>query len=505
MRLMKITVIISILCIFASLTCCSESNIKYDDLNVAKLEKTTLKIYFLGTKPTGLDEVIAEAEKRTASDLNAALGFEFLNMNTQSYYSQIHSIISSGQQCDAFMMYDTGRGTLESFVRDEIAADITNLMPNYAPEIFSQVNDTTINFTRVKNRIYAVPRLYPIAQRLGVAVRQDLLEKYKVSSINNYDQMESFLEKIKQNEPDIYPLTTYNTTLGLFAQAYGYVILDYETGLVYKWADKDMVIHAWEQTPEFKEAENRLAYWYREKYISPGHNINYDDIIFTTGKWAVIIRNMGDSVYYNINSDVDDNSSGFKYAEFPLYPEQPAMKVSPTLYSFVISNQSKNKERVLMFFNWIQSSKENYRLFRYGLEDRDYQVIKDSIGIPRSASSVNKVFATWPGSSGFINMKYEGPYWIGGKSFDIQKFWESLTENTDYAPHGGFVPDYTPVSKIQIARKASFTRLVQKMERGLYQENDPDEYINDMKNINTDELVRTIQMQLDAWKSRNGN
>lgn len=125
----------------------------------------------------------------------------------------------------------------------------------------------------------------------------------------------------------------------------------------------------------------------------------------------------------------------------------------------------------------------------------------ESITVSASTSSLDNVFAAWSGSNAFINIKYEGPYWIFGKSYDMQKHWEALLKNTEYTPHGGFAPDYTTVNTIRASRRMSFTRQVEKMERGVYQEKDADEYIEEMKKANTDELVRAIQKQLDEWRN----
>lgn len=449
-----------------------------------------------------MDEVIAEAEKICVSELNIKLDFQFLYMPPDNYHQQVASLIRSHQPCDAFVFFSDQKGILENFVNQGIAADITELLPQFAPQIYSQTNENARKALEVNHRIYAVPRMTVIPERLGVSVRTDLLKKYGVSSIHDYDEMEAFLEKIQQNEPGIFPLTTNNTSIGLFAHVYGYVILDYETGLVYQWDDKEMKISAWEQTPEFKEAENRLAHWYRKGYINRGHNSNVGDTLNRTGKWAVCIKPIGDSIYANLSSQLMSAGDGFAYTDFSLYPDQTASSVSPILFSFVVNDQSVHKERVLMFLNWIHTNRENYRLFRYGLKDRDYTIINDCVSLTAS-DSLDEQFISWPGGSAMMNMNYEGPYWLGDTALNLTEYWSEICRNTDYVPHSGFVPDYTSVSVTHTIRKMAFADLVRKMEMGTYQEKDVEEYVEKMNKEGTAELVKTIQKQLDQWRTDN--
>lgn len=496
----RMLMIILVFALFCLAGCDSAKKTVIDDIQVTKLDHVSLTICYQGNEPDGMKEVLAEVEKQSASELNASIDFQFFYMPTDQYFSQVESLIASGQNCDAFMVTDGRKQVLESFVENGIAADITDLFSKYAPNLYAQIDSRAKEYARVNGRIYAVPRLLPTPDRLSVNIRTDLLQKYEIGSVTNYDELEAFLAKIKENEPELYPLTTGYNSISLFAPSYGYVILDEETGLVYKWNDKDMTISAWEQTPEYLEAENRLASWYRSKYIVPGHNIQTDAIMYKSGKWAAIITRAGDSVYYNLRNLSDDDSSDYSYTEFPLYPEIKASKMSPLVLSFVIGNQSKNKERVLMFLDWIQSDISNYRLLRYGLEGRDYTVVNDAISLPQASRLPDDMFVNWYGGLALMNMKLEGPYWMGDHSMNFNRYWEELCKNTEYIPHSGFVPDYSAVYVCYVTRRSSRNDTLSRMNLGQYKQKDSEDYIEKMKSAGTDELVKVIQSQLDGWR-----
>lgn len=482
---------------------CTRKKTVIDNLDIPKLEHAGITVCFQGSEPEGMKEVLEEAEKRSMADLNVKLDFQFFYMFTEQYYNQIRSLISSGGSCDAFMVTDDSKATLQAFVEEGIAADITDLFAKYAPQIYSQLDDRAKNFARVENRLYAIPRLLPMPERLGVAVRDDLLKKYEISEISNYDELEAFLEKVKKGDPDLYPLTSSNTSIGVFAPLYGYVILDYESGLVYKWDDKNMVLSAWEQTPEYLDAEARLASWYKKGYILPNYTAQVDASMFKTGKWAAILMNTGNSLYFNLRNMVDEDTANYSYTEFPLYPETKASRTSPLYLSFVISHQSDHKERVLMFLDWIQAGIENYRLLRYGLEGRDYALVNESLTFPAATSSLDDLFVNWYGGSAIINQKLEGPYWMGNSSFNFTSYWDDMCRNTEYAPHSGFIPDYNAVYGCYVTRRSTYNSTLSKMNIGQYRSQDSEDYIQQMKRAGTDELVQAIQQQLNQWREDN--
>ena len=156
-----------------------------------------------------------------------------------------------------------------------------------------------------------------------------------------------------------------------------------------------------------------------------------------------------------------------------------------------------------MFLDWVQSSAQNYRLFRYGLEGRDYVVTNESISFPSTTKSLDDLFVNWYGGAAIMNMNLEGPFWMGDSAFNFTNYWKETCRNTEYAPHSGFLPDYTSVNSCLFTRRSTYNETVVKMNMGQYQVKNSEEHIENMKKAGTDELVRTIQQQLDQWRTEN--
>ncbi|NLO37952.1 MAG: hypothetical protein GX115_00475 [Ruminiclostridium sp.] len=225
--------------------------------------------------------------------------------------------------------------------------------------------------------------------------------------------------------------------------------------------------------------------------------------MYKSGQCAAILTEMGDSTYYNILNLSDEDSNNHTYTEFPLFQENKASRLSPLFLSFVISGQSRNKERVLMFLDWIQSSQENYRLFRYGLEGRDYNLVNQSVSMLQTSESLDDMFVNWYGGKAIMNMELEDPYWMGDRSQDSTQQWEEVCKNTEYPPHSGFLPDYNAAYNCFNTRRSTYNETLMRMKSRQYQQEDSEKYIEKMKKAGTDAFVQGIQQQLDQWRKEN--
>jgi putative aldouronate transport system substrate-binding protein len=143
--------------------------------------------------------------------------------------------------------------------------------------------------------------------------------------------------------------------LGLFADAYGYVILDDDLGLVYKWDDPDVRIQAWEQTPVFKDCLNRIKSWRDKGYLMKSAGISQLNVnMISSGKWASFVGMLGQQYGF----------ATWNYKAYRLH-DGYSVRQHPLKRGMAINAKSASTERVLMFIDWLESSQENYDLYMY--------------------------------------------------------------------------------------------------------------------------------------------
>jgi len=169
------------------------------------------------------------------------------------------------------------------------------------------------------------------------------MKKYNIPEIKNYSDYEYYLKTVKSNETDVVPGIIYDKSIGLFAEANGYVVLDKNLSLVYKWNDSDMKIIPWEQTLEFKNLTNIVINWFNKGYFLTG---DFLDILSTIGggKFASIIDVTGSEDTYN--SLLLSKGISWRYKSYSLYSDKPSERLSPLTYSLVVNSRSKNNEAI---------------------------------------------------------------------------------------------------------------------------------------------------------------
>ena len=467
-----------------------------DRFDVKDLEDTKLTIYIQGEMNQATTGVLEAVNSKLRDELKTELAFEFVWDYPENYLNAVRRAVSSGSPCDAFYYSTYFPTTLQALATEGLAKNLTDAFPQYAPDYYNKFSMEDIAAAAVDGKLYAIPSSIPSANRKCVIVRSDIMERYNIQEIRNYADYEVYLEAVKSKEPNLIPMIYWDTTLGLFSDVNGYVILDYELGLVYKWDSPTIKLEAWEQTVGFADGLNKIKSWQDKGYLTKNVGISsIDEHIIKSGKWASFIGSCGDEMQYNAilmaNGIVD-----YKYVSYQLH-EGFSARSSPLGSGLIVNDKSAQADRVLMFINWLQSEQENYDLLMYGIKGIHYVEKKDYITPPEGVSIENS-FLEWTWKAPFRNMDYERANFPGLKE-QIKIYSEIIDKNTKYPPHMGFNPDLSSMSSIISLRRMSFARLDQSVYMGNFEQSKIEEYIKDQKESGVDNIVLQVQQQLDQF------
>lgn len=458
---------------------------------VSDLQEKNLTFYFQGEEPNDTRKILDGVQKQ-AGNLNIKLDFKFIKNNEQGYINDIRTVINSGIPIDAFFYSSNFSNSLSSLVKENLVMDLTSLSKDFAPNYFQSFSKEELRAMSVDDKIYAIPNKTPLSAMKCALVNENLMKKYNIPDIKSYDDFEAYLKNIRANEPDLIPLKYFDTTVGLFAEANGYVILDYQQGLVYKWDDPSLKLMAWEQTPEFKKYINKLKNWYKQGYCNEDNfTAPVDEKAISSGKLASIIITPETQLVY---SSILNNDNGVKYKLYKLYPDKTSQRLDPTQYSMLISKNSSNADRVLMFYDWLVQDQSNYDALMYGVKGKNYD-LKDNNVIPKGSTN-------WPWKNPLQDIKLERGINTLNKS-SIEEYSKRIETETKYSPTLGFHPDYSTVEDAAQYRNNTYYELDQKISLGLYNDSDLEKYISESKDNGVDKLVAEIQRQLDNWKKQN--
>ncbi len=262
------------------------------------------------------------------------------------------------EDCDAI---NTG-GNFAKLAENGLLMDITDLLPKYAPSYYTKLTEAELELVTYNGRIYGIPPHMPGMSRYCVMVQSDVAKELGITEIKDLEDYGRLLALIKSNIPELVPVdedSFIRSYKSLLIYLSGYVDPTDEMCIVYKYDDPEMKLVPFEQTTEYRELADLIKAWYEKGYIGESKK-GYDDM-------AKICVPLYEAIYII-------NMTQTPWKIYPLYPDRPSIKY-PSMENIIgISAKSEKAEDVLRFIEWVHSSQENYDLFMYGIEGKDYTI-----------------------------------------------------------------------------------------------------------------------------------
>jgi putative aldouronate transport system substrate-binding protein len=462
----------------------------------APAERTSIRFLFPGYKPKNWDNVKAEIEKRTRKILNVELDFQW--KEHYSYISEIKTLQASNQEFDAFILAgpDGSSPDFSTLARDGVLKDITEIFPQSAPSLYKMYDHEDLKYASVDGRLYAVPSPFILAESPSIIVNDEMLEKYKIDDITDFEQYEAFLGKIKENEPDAIPGIDTTTFIASLPSAFGYAVADERSMLVYKWDDPEMKLTAWERTPEFYNVVKMYISWYEKGYLKPVMNAQdyFKAQSVLVGSYLAPPSKSTEKI--SLSNNIGTSIETDLVRVMRLFPDKMIQRKNPmgkfgTSGSFAFPKESGNTELVLRFLEWVQLDRENYNLVLYGIEGADHVIKNGMPEMPDGMQAYSSSYMYWGGHWAFMNTAYE----IAPKK--VQEHIDYVKSHSAYPPHGVFYPDYGTLDQVADKRAKGLQDFYVRLYQGnIKSEELLEKFINDMDSYGTDELIDMVQSQL---------
>jgi len=463
-------------------------------------EEVKLEMYFPGERKIDTDRVLDTVEERSRDTLNVELDFTWIPWG--DYRNRISVINAAGEPYEAHFDADW-------FVWGTLAprgglADISELLPEYAPNLAMRYSELELAAATVNGDLTALPWLYPGSQRRAAVVREDLRLEYGVPEIDSYEDLEVFLAAVAENEPDMIPFVPQvNDSLIMFADNYGYAILNTALQIVYKWDDPDMQLMTWEETSEFRDAVEMMRRWYTSGYL-PNDVLSMQQQpgqLFENGRIAARVH-----LWQGEQGTKAALKANFPDAEaraFNLYPDKVA-HLSPPMNNAVAFNANADQlPRTLQFLEWVHASQANYDLLIYGLEGEHFiDAGPGRFALPEGVSQADHPYQGWLGQWGFwdIELTRFAPSFPETYRDD---YIADVNANTQYWPHLGFVPSTEEVRTQVAQRQSIFEERGRALMFGVLESSEVSSYVEEQQNAGSEEVVAEMQRQLDAWRAEN--
>ena len=368
----------SVLALGATLAACG--NLTGDNQKSSKSEdgKTVIKMYQIGDKPDNLDTLLENANKIIEEKAGVKLDIQYLGWG--DYDKKMNVIISSGENYDiAFAnnyVINAQKGAY---------ADLTDLYKKEGKELYEALDPAYIKGNTVNGKIYAVPVAANVASSQNFAFNGPLLEKYgiDISNVKDYASLEPVLKAIKEKDPNVVPFAM-NKSYGGPSDDFDYIAVDGLPFVVDLQGDTTKIVDRY-TIPRYVENLKTLHKYYEAGYIPKDVATSDTGYDLSQDTWLVREETVGPADYGNsLLSRVANRK-----IEISQLTKNYKKNQTTQVANFVISNNSKNKEKSMELLTLLNTNPELLNGLVYGPEGENWEKVEGKENRVRTLKGYN--------------------------------------------------------------------------------------------------------------------
>lgn len=466
-----------------------------DEADAAPVELT---FYYRAQPQPDIDKVEAALSEVLTERINATI--DLVPIDPGAWNDRIRLAVAGGEKMDLVFTANWTNNYYQNVAQGNFIP-LDDLLEEHAPGLLASMRPEVWDAARVNGQIYGVPNQIAFAQPWGIACRKDLLDKYEfdLSTVNEYAELEPYLQMILEGEEDVTPLYSDDGTGGTIFRSDNYVfeIVGGNTGVAIRQDDPDLQAFNVYATDEFREAAELARRWYEAGYYTLDPLPSSDaTAAYQAGRYACHLHLVPPG------SELDSEGRyGFEFVVQPITKELYITTSRVTSNMLAVSQTSENPEQAVMLLELLNTDKEIYNLLAKGIEgehwvwvDKENEIIALPEGVTGATAGYNPrtdyLFGSW------MNSYIYDPAQIG--------LWDSQIEVNQTAAVSaglGFAPDLEPYST-ELAAVSAVIQEYAPLNQGRM---DPEvaipEMLNKLEVAGIDTLIEGIQEQLDEWKA----
>lgn len=451
-----------------------------DKKNASGDQPYEIKWYMIGTPQNDTAQVMEEINKYTEEKINATINLTQIDWG--DYDQKMQVIISSGEPFD--IAYTTG-GTYVQDTQKGAFKSLDTLLDKEGKELKELLNPALIEGARVDGELYGIPSNKEAAGQRVFTFNKRLVEEYDfdISEVKTLADLEPMLKVIKENEPSITPIATFNPYL-----PFDYI---YDEEMPFGFpleGNRDEVVNQFE-TDEAMEVFKIMHDYFKAGYIKSDAATSKDSWPLDVENWFV---RMGESQPY---ADLLwSRSANYQVVSVPI--EDPVtFNSSVTGAIQAISITSANPEKAMEFLNLLNTDEYLRNLVDKGIEGVHYEKNEDGTISDLPARIERYNMPTYALGNHFNLYLYEDD------PADKWEEFEAFNESAETSPTLGFHFDSDPV-RTEIASISNVSKqFYPAIASGSV---DPEDSIpsfnKKLKDAGIDIVLEEIQKQYDEWE-----
>ena len=440
--------------------------------------------YVPGAMPADADLVEAEINKIIEPEIGAKVDFVYIDSG--AYDEKLNMMMASRTEFDLCFSgytntYDRGV-SLGGFMKLNEYLDKTpklkKALPDYAWEAVN-VGD---------GDIYAVPNLQIFAMWQALYITKSYADKYNldVESIKKVEDLEPFLEQIRDNEPDVYP---YTPSLYPWNGVGSMTVIAGNGEVRVKNDDNKCKVYKSYETEEYEKGVKVLRDFYNKGYIRKDIASAANDT--SSAKQTVVTQG---AYKPGAEADIALTTRGEVIA-IPL--GEPCLTREMAIQTLTaVSVTSKNPEKAVKLLEIVNTNKDVFRLICHGIEGKHYEVLESGHIRILDQDGYNNH------NKGFMFGNQFNSHVVEGKDIDVWEQMAAVNESAVKSPLLGFSLDTSSVTN-EVANVSAVIAEFKGLNNGTV---DPDKTLKDyskkLKEAGIDNIVKEAQKQIDAYLAK---
>jgi putative aldouronate transport system substrate-binding protein len=442
----------------------------------------TITWLMLGDKQADMQLVVDEINKITVPRIGAKVDLQFL----ENYQDKMTMMIASGQEFDLCFTADWNNKFLPNVSKGAFAP-LDDLISKYAPKLKNELPQYLWNASTVNGKIYAVPNLQVLFTQTTVNTFKKYVDKYgfDVSKVNKIEDIEPFLEVIKNNEKGVYPYRAGSGTHMWISPVYEEIMPN--SGAVIKKDGSSYKLVCRYKTDEYKQGIKVIRRWYEKGYIRPDvATVINDAQDLKAGKYGFSTGS------YKPGADAEALIN-FKQEVVMKTLEEPYLSATSGMSTMTaISRTSKNQEKAIKLLELVNTDKALYNLLCFGVEGKHYNKINEQ-QIDTIADSGYMPNASWKFGNQF------NAYYLKAQKPGTWEETKAINNSAMKSPLAGFTLNTEPI-KVELIQCGTVLKEYDMLDKGTEDPNGLyEKFIAKLDEAGQQKIIEEAQKQVDEW------
>lgn len=483
-----------------------DSNKKDSTEDGEELEFVELTFLMMGNVPTNgqLELVMAEWNKILEEEINAHLKIEWVEW--ADWLTKYNLLMASGEPIDLI----TSGDWLDMWPNAQKGAfmPLDDLL-QYAPLTSADITAEEWETCKLDGTTYFFPEQnYTQYVNHGFYYRGDWAKEFGIDKVTNYESFGQYLQGVADNKEGVVPWDANGSKYDLYD---GWIISETDS------LELLMVPTGYHRAVWAESKENKYTAY------SPIFDDTFMEFAKTMQEWGDagywredVLNFKGDTrelfkagqsgadqhhtqTYRGLRWEMDDLIPGSEIGFYPFGSTRKNLTQLSIIHgATAVGANSQNPERAVMAYEILRQNEEFYRLFVYGREGVQYEIVDGVKTRPEGYNDADHEFYTdfWSGREDKFELPTDTEY------AGIYDLWAEFDSYAIPDPYSRFIFDRTPVEAELAAISDVTSALGPAITYG--KTGDPEvaviDYREKLKKAGIDKVLEEVQRQLDAYK-----